>query len=59
MVNDFSQNTNALHPSYEDEEYWQYLLEEAVWYEKQENTIGSFHKNEQDENPLGMDKNIH
>ena len=49
-MNDFSQNTNALHPSYEDEEYWQYLMEEAAWYEKQENTMGSFQKNEHDEN---------
>lgn len=58
-MDDFSQNTNALHPFFEDEEYWQYLLEEAEWYEKQEDTIDSFQKNEHDKNSLGMDKNIH
>lgn len=58
-MDNFSQNTNTLHPFFEDEEYWQYLLEEAEWYEKQEDTIGSFQKNEHDKNSLGMDENIH
>ena len=52
-MDNFSQNTNALHPFIEDEEYWQYLLEEAEWYEKQEDTIGSFQKNEHDKNSVG------
>lgn len=58
MVEDFSQGTNTLYPSYEDEEYWKYLLEEAEWYEKSEDIVSFFQQNEQDENSTGMDETI-
>ena len=58
MMDDLLQNANTLYPSYEDEGYWKYLLEEAEWYEKQENTADSFQQNEHDETHMGMGKII-
>ena len=50
MMDDFLQNTNTPYPSYEDEGYWRYLLKEAEWYEKQEDSEKSFQQNEHDGN---------
>ena len=55
---DFSQDTNTLYPSYEDEEYWQYLMEEAEGYGKQEDVEFSFQQDMLDENHMSMDKII-
>ena len=59
MMNDFSQNTNTLYPSYEDEEYWRYLIEEAEWYGKQEDAGIFFQQNILGENHMGMDEIVH
>ena len=58
MMYDFLQNTNTLYPSYEDEGYWRYLLEEAEWYGKQEDMEDSFQQNKHDEKNTGLDKII-
>ena len=58
-MTDLSQDSNTLYPFYEDEAYWQYLMEEAEWYGKQEDVENFLQQNILDEIYTSMDGIIH